>query len=356
MNELNEAWSNFCENETTPNLFDLNIIPDKTEMNTEVIPKSSDLYISTQTKISYLNTKIDLKPVFWELPILEYHQYQEGILKKQMKFNTSSQNELDELHLHTQRYDYVEENIITHIDNPVGRIRFKDIRKISIGLCKKDILSYRCKKKSAFYNCFVAIMRIKINNTFKEIHVKVFNTGKLEIPGIQDDQSLYRTLDVLTNILSNIPHNKNKNKIYYLPDKNETVLINSNFICGYYINRDKLYNVLRHKYKINVGYDPCSYPGLQCEFYYDESSKIQTGKPSYTENEIKMSFMIFRTGSVLIVGKCTETILYHIYEFLKKLLYDEFYEIRSDLYIPNDNNIGKKKKKKIKKKQILISV
>ena len=57
-------------------------------------------------------------------------------------------------------------------------------------MSKKDIVSYRTKKKSAFYNCFVLIMRLLYNGIFREIHVKVFNTGKLEIPGIQNDQLL----------------------------------------------------------------------------------------------------------------------------------------------------------------------
>jgi hypothetical protein len=70
---------------------------------------------------------------------------------------------------------YVEEHVITHIDNPSGRIKFKDTRKLSIGVSKKDLLSYRCKKKSAFYNCFVLILRMKIADSFKEFHVKVFN-------------------------------------------------------------------------------------------------------------------------------------------------------------------------------------
>ena len=35
---------------------------------------------------------------------------------------------------------YVDEQIITSINNPTGRIKFKDIRKISIGISKKDII------------------------------------------------------------------------------------------------------------------------------------------------------------------------------------------------------------------------
>jgi hypothetical protein len=37
--------------------------------------------------------------------------------------------------------------------------------------------------------------------------------------------------------------------------------------------------------------------------------------------------MIFRTGSVLIVGKCSEEVLFVIYHFLKKLLEEEYEHI-----------------------------
>ena len=60
-------------------------------------------------------------------------------------------------------------------------------------------MTYRSKKKQAFYNCFVMILRIKIDDIFKEFHIKVFNTGKLEIPGVQND-SMFEL--VLQNIIS----------------------------------------------------------------------------------------------------------------------------------------------------------
>ena len=90
-------------------------------------------------------------------------------------------------------------------------------------------------------------------NVFKEVHIKIFNTGKLEIPGIQDDQLLYNSLDELIIILKNI---MNSDNIYYKKDKIENVLINSNFNCGYFIDRTKLYNVLKYDYKIHSLYDP----------------------------------------------------------------------------------------------------
>tara|TARA_B100000902_G_scaffold397882_1_gene462952 strand:- start:162 stop:1253 length:1092 start_codon:yes stop_codon:yes gene_type:complete len=353
MLDIDSAWNSFCEGDYNVNSVNT-IINNKDEA-----PKCSQLYISTKTKISYLSQKIDLEHVFWKIPITPYQTPQNGIIKKQMKFNSSSQDQLDYINSKLAEYipesidqykPFIDEHIITRIVNPEGRIKFKDVRKISIGLCKKDITSYRCKKKSAFYNCFVVILRIYHEETFKEIHVKVFNTGKLEIPGIQSNDILDKTLILLTDLLK--PYIKSVIPLTYLKDKSETVLINSNFNCGYFINREKLFDILKYKYKVNCAFDPCSYPGIQSEFYYDKTTKIQSGRqPSeiLSTNNVKVSFMIFRTGSVLIVGKCPDDILNEIYIFIKNLLETEYTNIKditSTIPITSKNTLVKRKMRK----------
>ena len=57
------------------------------KINTEEIPKASDIYISTKTIIGFLNTSINLNDIFWKLNILNYHEQKEGIIKKQIKIN-----------------------------------------------------------------------------------------------------------------------------------------------------------------------------------------------------------------------------------------------------------------------------
>ena len=63
--------------------------------------------------------------------------------------------------------------------------------------------------------------------------------------------------------------------------------------------------------------------------------------------------MIFRTGSVLIVGKCEENVLYKIYDFIKNILETEYETIRS---INNTETIApaKSRKRKIRKKTLLF--
>ena len=64
----------------------------------------------------------------------------------------------------------------------------------------------------------------------------------------------------------------------------------------------------------------------------------------YTE----VSFMVFRTGSCLIIGNCSEEILTFIYEFIKKILYDEY----NNVGIMNEVVPKKIKMPKIRKKII----
>ena len=142
------------------------------EMNKNLIsPKANNIYISTKSKIAYLNTEINLKDIFWKVPIIPYATPTNGVIKKQMKFNSITQEELDEVHTNLKTVNHYEDQVMTSINNPSGRIKFKDIRKVSIGISKKDIMSYRSKKKSAFYNCFVMILRIRIQDLFKEFHI-----------------------------------------------------------------------------------------------------------------------------------------------------------------------------------------
>jgi len=177
----------------------------------------------------------------------------------------------------------------------------------------------------------------------------VFNTGKLEIPGIQTDELLDKVLQLLVVILKPFIGDD----LTYLSDKSETVLINSNFNCGYYIDRDKLYDLLKYQYRINSNFDACSYPGIQCKFYYDNTVSIQCGQqPKHTDFD-EVSFMIFRTGSVLIVGKCEEVVLFKIYDFIKNILETEYEKIHCinnvDVTIPD-----KIRRKKIRKKTVLF--
>ena len=369
---LDDEWNNFLTNPETKQYNNIGLCENS---NTEeipvsdinqVVPKCQDLYISTTTKVLFLNQPIDIQDIYWKIPIIDYWKPEEGILKKQIKIVSTTKEDFELYQTKLNNIKYYNETIIKQIDNPEARrIKFKDERKITIGMSKKDIMTCRGKVKNAFYNCFALIIRFKLDNVFREIHVKVFNTGKLEIPGVLNDDILHTVKRMILELL--VPYT-NKNLVFLYHDIESNVLINSNFNCGFYINRDKLQSIMRSsKYNIETAYDPCSYPGVKCKFYFNNdfgfNTTEQLGQIVDTDRKMKMSelddtkkyteisFMIFRTGSCLIVGNCTKRILVFVYDFIKQLLYDEYYNI----CVQTPNTAIKIKKEKVRKKTIVLT-
>lgn len=288
-------------------------------------PSCSNIKISTKTKILYLNQPLDLNHLFWEVNIIPYDSHECGVTKKQMKFNFTDKDQVKYFEEKIVKEKNANITILNQIDNPNGRVKFKDVRKVNIGFSKSDIVKSKKVSKSAFYNCLVLIYRTFYKNKYKEIHIKIFNSGKLEIPGIQEEEFIDHVVHVVKDLINPIidkPIEENRKK-------RETVLVNSNFSCNYFINRNELFQLLKHKYNIKCNYDSCSYPGIQCKYKYEDD---------------EISFMIFRTGSVLIVGKCEDDVLFKIYNFLKDIFIKEVENIYEPCYEEN-----KKVKQKVKK-------
>jgi hypothetical protein len=351
MESLNDEWAAFMSNDGEYEN------SKKKNINSTFKPECTSLYISTQTKIGFLDKTIPLEEIFWKLPMIQYHEAKEGIIKKIIKINSETKEEVEDLEKHISQQSNINVDIISKVDNVSGNVKkFKDIRKIIIGFSKKDLINFRKKKKSAFYNCFAVIVRIFHEGAFKEVNIKLFNTGKLEIPGIQKIETLHISVDILTNIINSI---SNLN-VKHVKDKIETVLINSNFSCNYYINRTVLYNILKFEYDIHSLYDPCSYPGIQCKFFYNKENNTHDGtchckkkcnlNKKNKENVCRVvSFMVFRTGSILIVGNCDEHILNIVYKFVVDILSNEVDKIRA-----NDSVVTRVKKEKKYRKRIVL--
>lgn len=316
--DIDNEWFNFLNNRDNDEITEKEI--------PNIIPKCGDIKISTKSKIFYFNINIVLEELFWKLDMIPYDEHKNGIIKKQMKFDFDNQKQVEEFMKKKETIELPFDDIILNqVDNPNGRVVFKDKRKITIGMSKNDIIKKK-KSKSAFYNSLVIIYRIYFKDKFNELHLKIFNSGKVEIPGIQDDD----IIPIAINIIKELLQPFYSYTICEYSEKQEIILVNSNFNCNFYIEREKLYRILKNKYNIKCNYDSCNYPGIQCKYKIDKNY---------------ISFMIFRTGSILIVGKCDTKFIYEIYEFIKNILHTEFREIYQS---SNHIKIEKCKKKIIK--------
>jgi len=320
-------------------------------------PHASNIRISTKTVIAYLNKSVDIEHIFWMIKVMPFHTPSCGVIKKQIKLDLADINELDivETKLKNEPWTIKTLEHTTHKKNTTD---FNGKIKINVGISQKNIIKPNTRA-GAFLNCIVIIHRLKLDGKFYEAHIKVFNTGKIVIPGICSNIIMNQALEAIRELLSKYIHEG----VSFSNKPITTVLINSDFDCGYFIDRDKLNNILKYKYNIRTKYTPW-YPGVQCNFYYDSSYKNhQTGihcppqqiinlntqkstkksvscknyfdtskKDQQDESEIgrffKVSFMIFRTGKILIVGKCEDKVILSVYEFLKLVLNNEYDNIQ----------------------------
>lgn len=333
----------------------------------------TDLHISTRTCIAHTRA-LDIYALFWTLPINEFSAMTNGIVKKLIKYDVYSEEAIKELDDTCEKYRSegvnVAETILKHIihvkkqpaKKPKGRKgvvaptptvetivaeekKLTHSRKISVGTCKKDELNNLKKKKmkeakSAFSNCLAINVRYHHADSdttilpstplnYHEYHVKIFNTGEIEIPGIKNIETFKGLLELITDLIGQVTGVPTT----YMIDENELVLINSTFYCGYELNREALSNILSNKYGLSCTYDPSVYPGILCEFYYNIELPFdaQTGlcpsdhKPKASKKILKktiltITYMIFRTGNVLILGKCVESVILHLYDRMKRIL------------------------------------
>ena len=161
VNNINNLWDYYIDNNIiNDDILYNNVLNNDRPINNTTKP--SDIYISTKTKISYLNQEIDLLKYFWELKLIPYHLQKEGFIKKQIKYIFTCENEYNNFEKYIQTVDNVNINFIRKNRTSDA---YKKIIKLSIGLSNKDInqIKKNQKSKSAFYNCFVLLMRIKDN-------------------------------------------------------------------------------------------------------------------------------------------------------------------------------------------------
>lgn len=363
MLSVDQEWQAFaCGNNT------VSIAKDETPITVKNvdIPKVSPLHLCTKTIIAYINfeKRIDLEYIFWKIPIQAYYKPEEGIIKKQIQVTCKTQEHLESV---KEEYESIttrkNSHVIMHVEKKDKLCSFKHVQKIDIGTSKIDVLSTRKKKmkRKAFYNCFTMVFRVynKEIQEFKEIHVKLFNTGKLEIPGITQDSVLFHTLDLLISYIQ--PY---VNQSIHYSKNIENVLINMKFNTGFNIKREVMYEIMRNKYNIIASYESTGYPGVKCKFYYNKYKEIQDGrcnceslceksKAKHDDSKCKeISFMVFRTGNILILGHSNIDIFYEIYDFLKRILQEEF----SHIHDHHRSNIPEKKiKGSIRKKTVLVN-
>lgn len=213
-------------------------------------------------------------------------------------------------------------------DTLVG-LEYKDIGVGEIKRKKKVSVS----EKKKFYNQVTVIGKPKKDG--KNINVKFFLNGSISMTGCKDENDGIMTIVNIINELKKHPE--------ALCDKNELnvkdysiTMINTDYEIGFKIDRDKLYNLLIDNYKVYSSYDPSIYQGVKVSYMWNKNNDKKDGvckcekicrleKNMRKKNICKIvTIAIFQSGKVIITGASNIKQTREAYDFINKILYDNY--------------------------------
>lgn len=204
-----------------------------------------------------------------------------------------------------------------------------------IGYSKRDLFSKRGVSDKTFFNQSTIVLRKAINpqgTDFKEVNIKLFGNGGIQMTGIPAEDFAQETLVWLIEELKKVQPTVFRET----PElqKFKVQLINSDYQVAYPINRNALHSILSNNYKLFSTFESTIYQGVNTKYYYNDKhpDKLNPGiclcekrcKGQGTGSgpgECKrITISVFQTGKIIVTGGRYLFQLEEAYHFLNKVL------------------------------------
>lgn len=248
---------------------------------------STEYRISTITATGGINTEIDLKYLYEIVDIIDRNDNKSGIV-------------------------YLE----------YGKNKYESISK---GKNVKKIVKSRKKKEiKRFDNQATAIIKLFKDNNAYFVNMKLFKNGNIQMTGIKNISDGKICIDIIVDIINNKSDGNNiVSELDKMVNHNYKVqLINSDFKVNLEIKRDILYKILIYDYNIICSYEPCIYPGVKIQYFWNENKNGKckchehcSGKKSNAVCK-KITIAVFQSGCIIITGANTIEQVDDSYKFI----------------------------------------
>jgi len=221
-----------------------------------------------------------------------------------------------------------------------AKAKAKAQEKISIGTCSRDELTKRKKSKNIFFNQSTLVVRRKYatkegHPVFKEVNIKLFKNGGIQMTGIPSDTFAQETLAWLAKELTTFSQPVLEDKPN--PNKYTIQLINSDYQVNGNINREKLHEILINTYNLFSSFESTIYQGCDTKYFYNEAASTVPGSvegicpcgdticagngDGRTLGSCKeITISPFHTGSIIITGARRFEQIEKAYIFINKIL------------------------------------
>ena len=218
-----------------------------------------------------------------------------------------------------------------------------------VGQSVRDAFSKRAISDKTFFNQSTLVIRKATNEAkteFKEVNVKLFGNGGIQMTGIPHEGFAKQTLEWVLAELKQIHTAADKPLFVQTPElqKFKVQLINSDYQISYGINRTALHTILSKTYGLFSTFESTIYQGVNTKYYYNTSQK--GGRPGVCmcakrcrgqgdgdgPGECKkITMSVFQTGKIIITGAREMVQLDEAYQFLNRVLWNHRKDILRSL-------------------------
>jgi TATA-box binding protein (TBP) (component of TFIID and TFIIIB) len=209
--------------------------------------------------------------------------------------------------------------------------------KSVVGFASRDAFSKRGVSDKTFFNQSTIVLR-KATNTqhtqFKEVNVKLFGNGGIQMTGIPAEEFAKETLQWMLDELCKVQSSEQIFAEKPILQKFKVQLINSDYQVAYPINRTSLHHILSRTYGLFSTFESTIYQGVNTKYYYNDQhpDKMRPGICLCTKRcrgqgtgsgpgECKrITMSVFQTGKIIITGGRYLFQLEEAYNFLNEVL------------------------------------
>lgn len=212
--------------------------------------------------------------------------------------------------------------------------RFLKIETKKFSYSKIDTKKKPKKDKVTFYN--QATVVIEAGKKKRKVNIKFFSNGSISMTGCEDDTD---GVEAVNTLLTTIKKNKkifdSKYDMNHIKMVNYRItMINTDYVVGYKVNRENVYNLIKKKYKVFVEFDSDRYPGVKIGYMWNENNSLEDGlcycdekckyeKKHRKNNKCKLvTIALFQSGKIIITGANNIIQTQEAYRYINKILYD----------------------------------
>lgn len=203
-----------------------------------------------------------------------------------------------------------------------------------IGASARDLLTKKKAAKKTFFNQSTIVVRKRREdnpNEMKEVNIKLFANGGIQMTGITGLEFARTTLNWLLPILSSLPTKVSAEPLFIKQLKIQ--LINSDYHVNASIHRDNLHSIISQRYGLFSSLEKLIHQGVNIKYYYNTSKTF--GRPGICECEKpcpgqgegdapgqckKITILAFQTGDIIVTGARKKEQLDEAYEFMNQIL------------------------------------